>query len=132
MSQIGQLKREIRGAKTLHLSWRIRLLIFLVAAPMTFLLALYGRLELALPSINVIGVLGLTIWFKWKLRDRAWFWITMTVIAALHVPLILLVPWSDGWVPAMAIAGIDSVDFCLMIWIVSTVGNLVASAKAAE
>ena len=56
----------------------------------------------------------------------------MTVIAALHVPLILLVPWSDGWVPAMAIAGIDSVDFCLMIWIVSTVGNLVASAKAAE
>lgn len=60
MSQIGQLKREIRGAKTLHLSWRIRLLIFVVAAPMTFLLALYGRLELALPSINVIGVLGLT------------------------------------------------------------------------
>ena len=29
---------------------------------------------------------------KWKLRRHAWFWGTMAILAALHVPLILFVP----------------------------------------
>lgn len=86
-------------------------------------------MELAIPLINVVGVFGLIIAFKWELRDRAWFWITIAVIAALHIPLVLLVPWTTRWVPAIAIAVVDSVDFCAMIWIISAVGNLTGGAK---
>ena len=82
MSQIDEVKCEIREAKKLRLSWRTKLLIILIGAPITFLFALYGKLQLALPLMNVVGVLGLMILFKWKLRKQAWFWITMTVIAA--------------------------------------------------
>jgi len=53
----------------------------------------------------------------------------MTVIVALHVPLILFVPWGTRWVPALAIAAIDSLDFCLVLWILSFVGNLVGGQR---
>jgi hypothetical protein len=132
VSLINELKREIQKAKKLHLSWPTRLLIFIIGAPMTFLFALYGRLELALPLMIIIGVLGLVILVKWKLRRHAWFWITITVVAALHVPLILFVPWTKRWVPALAITVIASADFCLILWIVLVVGKLVGGGSEAS
>ena len=66
---------------------------------------------------------------KWRLRRHTWFWITMTVIVALHVPLILFVPWGTRWVPALAIAAIDSVDFCLILWVLSFIGNLMGGPR---
>jgi hypothetical protein len=132
MSQMNALKREIQEAKKLHLSWRTRLFIFMIGAPTTFLFALYGRLDLALPLMIITGVLGLVILFKWKLRRHAWFWITMVVIAALHVPLILFVPWTTSWVPALAITVIASADFCMILWILAVVGNLMGKPKTTE
>ena len=99
---------------------------------MTFLFALYGRLELAMPLMIIIGVLGLVILVKWKLRRHAWFWIAITVIAALHVPLILFVPWTTRWVPALAITVIASADFCLILWILLVVGKLVGGGSEAS
>lgn len=87
---------------------------------------------MALPLINVVGVLGLIVALEWKLRRHAWFWITMTIIAALHVPLILFVPWGVRWVPAAAIAVIDSADFCAILAILSVVGNYMQRPEPAE
>jgi hypothetical protein len=129
MYQIDDVKHEIQEAKKLRLSWRAKLMIIVIGASTTFLFALYGRLELALPLMNIVGVLGLMFFFKWKLRKQAWFWITMTVIALFHIPLILFVPWGTRWVPALAIAVIDSADFCVMIWIISIVGNTLAGRR---
>jgi hypothetical protein len=47
----------------------------------------------------------------------------MTVLAALHVLLVLFVPWTSKWVPAMAIADIDSVDLIVMLAILAVVGR---------
>ncbi|MGH9734139.1 MAG: hypothetical protein ACRD8A_06075 [Candidatus Acidiferrales bacterium] len=132
MSEISDAKREIQEAKKLRLSWRTKLLIIVIGAPTTFLFALYGRLELALPLMNILGVLGLMILFKWKLRKQAWFWITLAVIAALHVPLILFVPWGTKWVPALAIAVIASLDFCLILWIFVVVEKLMGKQDISE
>jgi hypothetical protein len=129
---MNELKSEIQEAKKLHLSWRTRLYIFIIGAPTTFLFALYGRLDLALPLMVIIGVLGLVILFKWKLRRHAWFWIAMLVIAALHVPLILFVPWTTRWVPALAITVIASADFCLILWIISIIGKVVERSKSPD
>ena len=52
-----------------------------------------------MPIWNSVAVLGLMFVLKWRLRPHAWFWITMAVIAALHVPLILFVPWGTTWSP---------------------------------
>jgi hypothetical protein len=129
---MNELKREIREAKKLHLSWRARLFIFIVGAPTVFLFGIYGRLELAMPLITIIGVHALVIYFKWKLRRHAWFWIAMTASAALHVPLILFVPWHTRWVPAPALAVIATADFCLIIWILLVVEKFLGGGSEAS
>jgi hypothetical protein len=55
------MEREIQEAKKLRLSWRTKLLIIVIGAPTTFRFALYGKLELALPLMNIVGMLGLVI-----------------------------------------------------------------------
>jgi hypothetical protein len=56
----------------------------------------------------------------------------MTIVAALHVPLMLFVPWTSKWVPALAIAAIDSADLIVMLAILSVVGKYMEGPKTAE
>jgi hypothetical protein len=107
------------------------LFIFIVGAPTVFLFGIYGRLELAMPLIIIIGMHGLVIYFKWKLRRHTWFWIAMTVSASLHVPLILFVPWHTRWVAAPALAVIATADFCLILWILILVEKFMEKPKVA-
>jgi len=54
----------------------------------------------------------------------------MTMIAALHVVLIWWIPWTAKWVPAIAIGAIDSVDFCILLWILAVIGKFVERPNA--
>jgi len=97
-----------------------------------WLLISLGRFDLALPALNSIAVVGFTIALKRELGRYVWFWITMTILAALHVPLVLFVPWTSKWVPAIAIAAIDSGDLIVMLAILAVVGRFMGEQKTAE
>jgi hypothetical protein len=47
----------------------------------------------------------------------------MTVLAALHLPLILFIPWTTRWVPAFVIIPYGIADSYAMLWIISVVGK---------
>jgi hypothetical protein len=116
---------DISAAKKIRLPrWGV-LCVIAGGASSYWLFDHFGRLDLGLPTLNSIGVLGFAIAVKWELRRSTWFWIMMSIIAALHVPLILFVPWTTKWVPALAIAAIDSADLVVILAILSAVGNLV-------
>ncbi len=124
MSLAADVKRDIKAAQKIRLSWWAVLLLLIGGMPLPWLFDHFGRPNLMLPMWNIIAVFGFLIALKWNLRRCAWFWVTIVILAALHVPLILSIPWTSQWVPALVIAVIDSVDFCLMLWIVSIVGRL--------
>jgi hypothetical protein len=126
------VKNDIKAAKKIRLPWWVLLCLGVVSLPIYWLFDHFGRLNTALPTLNCAGMLGFAIAVKWKLRRRAWFWITMTVLAALHVPLILFVPWTTKWVPAIAIAAIDSGDLIAMLAILSVVGKFVERPKTSS
>jgi len=77
-------------------------------------------------------MLGFAIALKWKLKRHAWFWGTMAILAALHVPLILFVPWTTKWVPAIAIAAIGSADICVILAVLAVVKKFMEGSKTAE
>lgn len=79
-----------------------------------------------------MGVLGFAIALKRNLRRHPWFWGTMAILAALHVPLILFVPWTARWVPAIAIAGVDSADLIVMLAILAIVGKFMEGPNTTE
>ena len=74
----------------------------------------------------------IAIAMRWKLRRYAWFWGTMIVFAALHVPLILLVPWTTRWVPAFLIIPIGMADLYLMLWVLSAVGKFMEGPEISK
>ena len=132
MQLANDVKSDIKAAKKLRMPGWAVVCGIIVSFLCAQLFDRFGKLNLVLPILNSIGVLGFMIAFKRKLWRHAWFWGTMAVIAALHVPLILFVPWGTKWVPALAIAVIDSADFCLILWILAVVGKLMGAQKAAE
>jgi hypothetical protein len=132
MSQINELKHEIQEAKKLRLSWRTKLFIFIVGAPTTFLFALYGRLEMVWPLAITIGMIGILIRFKWRLRRQTWFWVTMAMIAVVHVLWVLFVPWTTKWIPVFVYIGIATADFILILWILLVVEKFMEKQKTTE
>jgi hypothetical protein len=51
---------------------------------------------------------------RWELRKHIWFWLTMLCIVVEHVPLVLFVPWTSRWIPAVGILPIVVVDIALI------------------
>lgn len=130
MSIADDVKSDIQAAKKLRLPWWAVLFGIIASFLCAWVFDDFGKLELVLPALNIVAVLGFMIVLKRNLWPQSWFWITMAVIAAVHVPLVLLVPWTSKWVPALAIAAIDSADLCVMIGIISIVGQLIGTKDA--
>jgi uncharacterized membrane protein YfcA len=127
----NDVKNDIKAAKKIWLPWWGVLCLGIVSLPLYWLFDHFGRLNLALPTFNCIAVLGFVIAVKRNLRRHAWFWGIMAILATLHIPLILFVPWTTKWVPALAIAAIDSGDLILMLAILSVVGKFMEGPKTA-
>lgn len=125
----NDIRDEIKAAKKLSMPGWATVCLVVVSFFCAQLFDRVGKLNLVLPILNSIAVLGFMIAFKRRLWRHAWFWGTMATVAALHVPLILFVPWDSKWVPAPAIAVIDSADFCLILWILSAVGRIAANIR---
>ena len=109
--------------KQMRLSWRGVLYVMLGTAVLAFLFISFGRFELARPTMVSVAMVGLAIKMRWKLRTHVWFWITVTILAALHLPLILFVPWTTRWIPAVLIAPIGIADLYAMLWVISVVAK---------
>ena len=131
MQLANDLKNDIREAKKIRIPWWGVLCWMAGCGLIEWLLIELGKFDLALPTLNCIAVVGFTIALKRKLGRHVWFWITMAVLAALHVPLVLLVSWTTKWVPAIAIAAIDSADLIVMLALLSVVGKFVERPKDA-
>jgi hypothetical protein len=97
---------------------KVALVILLCTAPLSFVIADPGR---ARAAAVCAGVFGYTIWSRWHLRHKVWFWIVLALLAAAHLPLILLVRWSDTSLPPYGLIPIMLVDLayvCGPIWLI--------------
>lgn len=94
-------KSDLRTARGLRLPLRIGMFIMFGSMGVYYLLYRTGRPELALPL--VVGLLSLVfvLKVKWRLRGRLWFWIAVVVLTLLQNLLVLVIPWTDKWVPAV-------------------------------
>lgn len=122
-------RRDLGAAKRIHLPWWMLLALALSAAFCAALFDHIGRIDLALPVMNSLVVFGYLIKLRWNLKTRIWFWGTMIVCAALHVPLMMSIPWTIKWVPPFAIATLDTVDFWVILAILSVIGRFMSERE---
>ncbi len=99
----------------------------------TFLLALllhhFGKFALARPIMFSVSIIGVTIAMRWKLKGEVWFWITMASLSAIHVPLILFIPWTAKWIPALVMIPIGIADLYAILWVLVVVGKYMDGPK---
>lgn len=134
MSLVSDLKGDIKAAKKIRirLPWWAILCAIIGGLLIVSLFDHFGKASLFLPAFNSIAVLGFAIAVKWTLRRQSWFWVTITFLAALQVLLVLFVPWTTKWVPAIAIAAIDSAVLIAMLAIIDVVGRFMEEPKTVD
>jgi hypothetical protein len=118
--------------RKMRLPWWGVLCVILGALAVLILFDHFGQLALARPTMISAAMVVIAIAMRWRLKRHVWFWVTMIVFAALHVPLILFVPWTTKWVPALAIIPIGIADLFIMLWVLSVVGKFMEGPKASE
>jgi hypothetical protein len=123
------VKNDITEAKKIWLPWPAVFCLFVLALLLRGMLKDSGLLYLYRPIGNGVLVFGFLFYLKWRLRRHAWFWATMAAAVALHVLLILFVPWTNTWVPALMTACVDSLDICLVFWILGIVEEFAGGPK---
>jgi hypothetical protein len=131
MSINTEVRNDIKAAQKLRLPWWGVLTWMAFCLPVVWLCDQFGRLNMSLPVLNCVAILTLLIALRWKLRYHVWFWIAMLIITMLHALLVWYIPWTTKWVPALAIAAIDSADFCLLLWLLTAVGRLMERGRTA-
>jgi hypothetical protein len=125
-------KDDLKAAKQMRLPWWGALSVIIGSVLIAWLFDHLGRFDLARPALFSTALFGVAIAIKWKLRRHAWFWITMAAIVALHVLLILFVPWTTKWVPAVVIIPIGIADLYAMLAVLSVVGKFWEKLKPSE
>ena len=111
----------------MRLPWWGFLFVIVGAIPLFLLFAYFGKSAIARPTLYSVAIIVIAIAMRWRLRKHVWFWITIALIAAVHVPLILFIPWSTRWVPVIVIIPIAMADLYVMLWILSVVGRFVSA-----
>lgn len=88
------------------------LVVILCMVPTFFLFAVFlgdpGRGRAA----AICGAVGMTaIRACWHLRRHAWFWIVLAVMVALHVALVVFIPWGDKSYPGYTLLPVAGLDY---------------------
>ena len=68
----------------------------LFSLPLFFLFAYLGNQGRGVAATISVGMTVLVVRMRWDLRGHAWFWAVVVGILLLHVPLVMLVPWSSS------------------------------------
>jgi hypothetical protein len=114
----------IREDGQVRLTWRGILAVMGGTLPIALLFVYFGRFDLARPTLLSMIVIVVALAMKWKLRGRVWFWVTMAAIAILHVLLIVAIPWTTRWIPAIVATPILAVDLATILVIVKVLEKL--------
>lgn len=70
------------------------------------------------------GLLLLATRAYWRLRWHVWYWLTIAVLVAIHVVLVIEVPWSNRSIPAPALWPIGTADFAMIYGFIALVDKL--------
>jgi hypothetical protein len=94
-----------------------------------------GREELGRSVSVVLGMVMLAIKVRWDLRKRVWFWAIIVFVLLLHVPLLFVFRWPQGfhgWLPAIGTLPIGLADLLIILGAVQFVEKFIVKAPPAE
>ncbi len=80
-----------------------------------FLLAYLGDPGRGRAAAICVAVVIVAARARWDLKNYGWFWGTLALVIILHIPLILLVPWTSKSYPGITLLPVAVVDYAI-VW----------------
>jgi len=120
----------LNAAEKIHFVWWANLSIFVCTFSLLLLFDHLGRPDTAMPIVDSIFVLGVLIRLNWKLRRQRWFWITLAILVAVHVLLVIFLPWDERFSKRGPNTGIITLDSCAVFVVFSVVRQFVQGRNA--
>jgi hypothetical protein len=109
------------------------LIVAALAAPVFFLFVYLGKAEMGFNAYIISCAVAIAIRLRWKLRRHAWFWVTIALILALHIPLLFLVRWPQTNIPTIAFSlPLGIVDFLLISGAIRLAEKFFAKSESAD
>jgi len=87
------------------------LVTILCTSPLYFLYAYFGDPGKGRAAGISACVLVTVVRLFWDLRRNAWFWVTLSIMTLVHIPLITMIPWTNRNYPGVAILPVGLLDF---------------------
>lgn len=88
--------------------------------PVLFLFIYIGKAELGFTACIVLAMSMIAVRLRWKLRKHGWFWATIVLILALHVPLLFIIRWPQSSIPTIVYSlPLGVVDFLVITGAIS-------------
>ena len=94
-----------------------------------------GQEELGRSVFVILGMVMIAIRVRWDLRKHFWFWAIILLVLLLHVPLLFLFRWPEGfhgWLPAVGTLPIGLADLLIILGAVGFVEKYIVKAPPAE
>ena len=93
---------------------------------------LRGQEELGRSVSFVLMMTAVAIRIRWDLRKRVWFWVVIASVLALHVPLLFLLRWPEGWLPAIGTLPLGLADLLIYLGVVAFIEKFILKTSPAE
>jgi hypothetical protein len=95
-------------------TWLWSIAVAALTSPLFFLFNSVGKSGTGRAAWLSAMTILLAMNLRWELRKYLWFWLTMACIVGAHIPLVLLVPWTSRWVPAVGLLPIVVADIAII------------------
>jgi hypothetical protein len=101
--------------------------------PVLFFFIYIGKAEMGFTLVLVLGLAMIAIKLRWKLRKHVWFWATIVLVFALHVPLLFIVRWPQSNVPTIAYSlPLGIADFLLIMGAISIAQKVFSKGSSSD
>lgn len=101
--------------------------------PVFFCFVYLGKAEMGFTVCIALGMVMVAIKLRWKLRRHAWFWATIALILALHIPFLFIVRWPQTKIPTIAFSlPLGIADFLLISGAISLAEKFFSKGHSAN
>jgi hypothetical protein len=98
-----------------------------IVLPASLIVYHFGGADMAISTFLCLGMVVFAALLKWNLRKFVWFWIVLSIVTALQVPVILGVHWPAHWVHGVVLLPVCIVDLLILLGIIRLVEGVMLS-----
>jgi hypothetical protein len=101
--------------------------------PVFFFFVYLDKAEVGFTVCIVLGMVMVAIKLRWSWRRHIWFWVTIAVILALHIPFLSIVRWPQTNIPTIAFSmPLGIADFWLTIGALSLAEKVFSKGHSSD